>query len=653
MLQGYSDQPSLTSGSTLRIHVGDPAGPRGFIAQFFRVGAKVDYVGASAQFASNAVPMGSPNSNWGWPSYDIPIPGAWKPGVYIALLIAQPTSANPRAYSAKFVLTSPESLLFVLRAAAPGQNACIVYKLPLFTYQAYNDLGTPLGSLYTGGFSTVTLQRPGGGTGGHAWDSIYVDAYDGSSSRQVFAHWDAPFIQWLESSGYAVDYCTDLDLHRDGNGDFLSRYRLLLSVGHDEYWSPELRNNVKTFIAAGGNVAFLSGNVCWWRVHVDAAGTSMTCNKDATSSAFDQWFATAPENQLTGVSYRNAGGWWNGPRQLLGYTVQFHNHWVYRGTGLADGSVFGAPQALVGYECDGAKLSTTPGPSGYELPSYDDGTPSTFLPLGIAHFAPGWEDAEAGPASVATLGLYTRNGTVFTAATTDWARVVASGEPTVVQITRNVLDSLSSKSIRIHGLSTDTCGPSAVEGNTFVLFVDTSSLSTVNGLTFHWTSTCASGPTDQPTITLTLPSPPVPVSVTVTVNDGTGCPAFGTLTFTPVTMQDAMRLELLCQLRNFAVGSETHNRLLQGVRDRVPGFVDPLYDPLRGELTQRVFTESRQIKVGIAQLTRMLRLLESMDLRINAPGESLRPDVAIARDSPAISSPQSEDANNRAKFGPE
>jgi hypothetical protein len=42
------------------------------------------------------------------------------------------------------------------------------------------------------------------------------------------------------------------------------------------------------------------------------------------------------------------------------------------------------------------------------------------------------------------MGVYVDNGTVFTASTTDWARVVASGTaPTIEQITRNVVDRLS------------------------------------------------------------------------------------------------------------------------------------------------------------------------------------------------------------------
>jgi hypothetical protein len=42
------------------------------------------------------------------------------------------------------------------------------------------------------------------------------------------------------------------------------------------------------------------------------------------------------------------------------------------------------------------------------------------------------------------MGLLTNGGTVFTAATTDWPRVLARGtRPGVERITRNVLDRLA------------------------------------------------------------------------------------------------------------------------------------------------------------------------------------------------------------------
>ena len=137
-----------------------------------------------------------------------------------------------------------------------------------------------------------------------------------------------------------------------------------------------MRIHVETFRDSGGNVAFFSGNTCWWRIHFvdnDNAGhpTAIICDKSWAYDARlpildghyhpDQWYATnipdirtAAENILTGVSYRNGGLPKAEPRDPLGYTVQHAAHWVYDGTGLHDGSVFGDNERLIGYECDGA-----------------------------------------------------------------------------------------------------------------------------------------------------------------------------------------------------------------------------------------------------------------------------------------------------------
>ncbi len=317
----------------------------------------------------------------------------------------------------------------VKRAPVVSPNR-ILYKLPLFTYAAYNNEGG--GSLYTGPGDRVTLHRPGGGAGGEPCDAGTPDAYDLSSPRQTFAHWDAPFVRWLAWNGYCVDYCTDLDLH-DGSCS-LESYRLLLSVGHDEYWSRQMRSAVEHFVVRGGNVAFLGGNTCWWRVHVTDEGTSLACDKrrrPGDDESFDQWMRIDPEARMTGVSFRCGGGWWSGKRDLIGYRVRDAGNWIYEGTGLRDGDTFGdsADQGLIGYECDGASSAC--------------GTPESFEILGVAELSARWEYRER-PDAAATMGIY-RNGNgglVFTAATTDWARVLVI-DPIVDRITRNVLDRLS------------------------------------------------------------------------------------------------------------------------------------------------------------------------------------------------------------------
>ena len=52
----------------------------------------------------------------------------------------------------------------------------------------------------------------------------------------------------------------------------------------------------------------------------------------------------------------------------------------------------------------------------------------------------GWERGRTG---AATMGIYTRGGTVFTAATTDWSHGLRGNDAVVESITRNVLDRLS------------------------------------------------------------------------------------------------------------------------------------------------------------------------------------------------------------------
>lgn len=203
------------------------------------------------------------------------------------------------------------------------------------------------------------MNRPGGGIGGAVWCS--PDYYDLRSPRQTFAHWDAPFIRWLARNGYNAEFCTGLDLAED-NG-IADNYRLLLTAGHDEYWSEPERDAVESFIGNGGNAAIFGGNTCWWRVRLVDDGAAMVCHQGGPDGARDHWWppsgAARPEDMLCGTSYRHGGGWWDGARDTDGYIVQQSAHWVFAGTGLADGQAFGATTSppLVGYECDGAPLA--------------------------------------------------------------------------------------------------------------------------------------------------------------------------------------------------------------------------------------------------------------------------------------------------------
>ncbi|HET9642514.1 MAG TPA: N,N-dimethylformamidase beta subunit family domain-containing protein [Burkholderiaceae bacterium] len=452
MIRGYPARPSVMPGGTLTLHVSTDA-PR-FRVAFHRWGDGFGVVHESDGLAGLDAPENSPDRDWDWPAYRFEIGRDWPSGVYVAHLL-ESTSPLPLELAME-----QAAALFVVRGAGHSR---MLYKLPIATYQAYNVTGggcfyfEPPRSTAPPG-AKLTWHRPGGGIGGLTFGA--PDHYDPTSPRQTFAHWDARFIRWMMREGFGADceFCTDLDVH--DNPQLLSGHRLLLSVGHDEYWSEPMRDHLEQAVGRGLNVAFFGANLCWWRIHVIDGASAMVCHQGGPRGALDHWWPATgvhrAEDSLTGVSYRHGGGWWDGPRETSGYVVQQRGHWVFEGTGLDDGMCFGTHSSppLVGYECDGAALEWL---DEHRLRvrvaerAQECGTPADFLPLAIGPLNDRWQELphrehhrpREGLHS-ATMGIHTRGGTVFTVGTTDWAQVLDNGtDAAVARITRNVIARLA------------------------------------------------------------------------------------------------------------------------------------------------------------------------------------------------------------------
>ena len=301
----------------------------------------------------------------------------------------------------------------------------------------------------------------GGGLQGHR---VSFDRPLDSQFRQ----WELPFVAWAERRGYVLDYCANGDL--ESRPEILDRYRLVLSVGHDEYWSAPMRDRLEAFIAQGGNVAFLSGNTCCWQVRSEDGGRALTCWKQGL--ALDPVFPTTdrrtlstlwshhlvdrPENRLTGVGFLR-GGLSSQPRPTHGrhgglYRPPARTTGCSRGPAWPRGSEFGSKHTVVGYECDGCEFELK---DGLPEPTHRDGTPRRIRHPRRpppARWDPGdalWydrfpRDPAGRPAEgAAVLGTYTRGGTVVTVGSTDWAHGLRGGDEVVERITRNILDRLS------------------------------------------------------------------------------------------------------------------------------------------------------------------------------------------------------------------
>lgn len=467
VILGFPHRASVGAGDVLRLHVATDA-PR------FRIEVSV-WGGPprwrSAWLRGEPRPLHLPWQDWsrdnrglrgehlaGWSGYDVPIPPGWTSGVYVAALVEGEADGSIRDPEASAAPDRREGrALFALLPRRGAPRSPILYKLPLLTWHAYDQVspqrydpstGTGLWCLYTIPEAdqlpvavppSVNLRRPGGGTGGTPFDLFNVDPFD-PTPRQTFVHWDAPFLSWLAAEGRAVDVCTDLDLHEAGGPELLAQYPLLVSAGHDEYWTGAMRDHVEGYVARGGNVAFFGGNTCWGRIIFEEDGTTFS----RVGNWRDRPEPDRPENALTGVSFRN-GGERDGHEHPapVGYRVQHHDHWVFEGTGLDEGEVFGdgPDEYLVGYECDGAEFDRSDLERGVPVrPTGADGTPDDFVILGVGDIgASGWGTGNR----AATMGVHAPGGTVFTASTTDWPRLVARRHPAVERITRNVLDRLT------------------------------------------------------------------------------------------------------------------------------------------------------------------------------------------------------------------
>jgi hypothetical protein len=600
MIRAYPRFPSLLPGERLVLHVSTDS--PWFRVEFFRQGRELVRMPMDAPVLDGSdLPEGPPDLDWGWTPYEFNIATDWPGGVYFAMLTEiAPDGTETRPDSTTTFATSAKAM-FVLRHAGPVPAGTPLYKLSWATFVAYNATG--YGSLYSEavwsrggpqpGFK-VTWRRPGCGTGGVVMAASPPDHYAPQSDRQTFEHWDAPFVRWLEEEGYATHYCTDWDLHNDPG--MCEPYSLLLSVGHDEYWSPSVRDVFRAHLERGGNIAFFTGNTCFWRIHFTDDATAITCAKVLPTALEDvqwrrdSWIEQEPETSLTCVTYELGGGWWDGKRQTLGFTVQHAGHWLYEGTGLKEGEVFGddPDHPLIGYEVDGAAFVRR---NGFAVPTGELGTPRDFVILGVALLGEGWFTARANGA--ATMGIRTApcGGIVFQGATTDWP-ILAGRNPAVERITRNVLEHLRWPSVRLLGPLPCRAGRMVAEAGASVSFhADLAGSAGQEPAELKWRVAGGKITAEKRArIEVCLDPKPGPFTVSVEVVRSGGTIGFGTRTGMSLSAEDAARFDLMVAVREMAAPDEPAGPFVNITRDmdeQMPLFTS-VHFPMLEERADRV-----------------------------------------------------------------
>jgi hypothetical protein len=435
-IEGYADRVSARAGDTVTLYVNtiDPT----FHVEAYRMGwyqglgGRLVWQSAEVPGQAQPAPLFTAGINmiechWA-PSLRLGVTSDWPPGNYLLKLVG---SGGHQQY-------------VPITVRDDNSTAAVALMNAVTTWQAYNLWhGYSLyygvqghGQAYSTRSRVVSFDRP----------YALADA-DWANGASDWMGNEFPFLMLAERWGLDLAYLTDIDLASDWTR--LLQHKLLVSMGHDEYWSKTMYDGALLARDEGVNFAFLGANACFRHIRLDASPTGpdrhVICYKDAA------------EDPLTGSDPADStADWPSGPvrrpeSMLIGNMYQSNpvdaalvcadpTAWGLAGTGMAAGDSL---PHVVGSEYDAFDLSV-PGPRNLEIWCHS--------PL-VCRGVPGHSDVTYYSAPYA--------GGVFATGSNWWVNKLADGTGqipsglmpaaipgvtgTLTQITRNVLTMLGSQ----------------------------------------------------------------------------------------------------------------------------------------------------------------------------------------------------------------
>lgn len=384
-IEGYTNLPSYKPGWTVKFSISTNAAK--YKITIYRVGW---YNGVGGRRVTdpvtrNGVKQATPTPDpvtglvdCGWKvTYNLKVPTTWTSGFYLAKLETIPD--NYQQY-----------IPFVVRN--DDYASTYLVQSPVNTWQAYNAWGGK--SLYsfnsTDGIpaSKVSFNRP----------------YEVDGSGALF-NWEINVVRFLEREGYDVTYGTNYEI--DNNAKLIPIHKAFLSIGHDEYWTYNLRKNVEAARAKGVNLAFFGSNAVYWQIRYEASPVDGAARRTIVAYKYDALtkdpYATddiASNDKYITTTWRSAplnrpedallGTMYHGDPADGDLVVSDASHWIYAGTGAKNGDIL---KGLLGYETD---ASTATAPAGTQIVAhspdpwgYSDMTVYTWPASGATVFATG------------------------------------------------------------------------------------------------------------------------------------------------------------------------------------------------------------------------------------------------------------------------
>lgn len=389
-IEGFADRTSVAPGEPVHVFVSTTAAT--YVVRAFRMGW---YAGVGGRLVWTSAPR----------------PGRLQPGPVLAVAATRTWRAPwrpsvtlatknwlPGDYLLRLDTSTRHSSFVPVTVRDTTALGRVVLLNAVTTWQAYNRWGCC--DLYRGADGTFASRSRA-----VSFDRPYADE-DGTGQ---FLRRELPVVVHAERLGLPLQYLTDVDLERDPRA--LDGARAVVSMGHDEYYSPAMRAALTSARDAGTNLAFFGANAVFRRIRLAATALGpnrleinykvaredplLGKNDAAVTSDWPAPPAANPESSLIGAQY----GCFPGGARVAG-VVAAPGSWILAGTAVSPGTRL---PGLIGPELDAVRPRyPTPRPIEVVLHS----------PVNCPRGDPGFADA--------TYYVARSGAGVFDAGTIDW-----------------------------------------------------------------------------------------------------------------------------------------------------------------------------------------------------------------------------------------
>ena len=177
--------------------------------------------------------------------------------------------------------------LFIVQVRRKRSSPILV-QVPVNTWEAYNGWGGK--SLYDSAAPTAPAE-PRLVRASYHW--ICPGARGRSAgSCPSFGSWSARLRRLLPDR-----------LETSFDPDSLLQHRLVMTAGHDEYWTKEMRDAFQAARDSGTNLAFIGANAGYWQVRYENGGETIVGYKSLYDPNPDASLKTAMFRELTPPRY--------------------------------------------------------------------------------------------------------------------------------------------------------------------------------------------------------------------------------------------------------------------------------------------------------------------------------------------------------------